>query len=149
MMHVVMLLSLAAANEQLIRATELRYNLPEGLMVAIQKVESNGNPNAFVRKDGVSNHSSYGLFQIQLPTARFMGFKGKPKDLFKPAINVEYAGKYLHYIITNISHGDPARTLKCWNAGPHSKACKKDSTYVDKVFNTYLKGSPPRPGDSE
>ena len=129
-----LLLSIQAA----ISATEIKYGLPPGLMLAIQQVESNGDPKAHVRHDGKSNKASYGLFQLQLSTARFMGFKGKPSDLFKPTINIEFAGRYLHWLFENVTNGNPARTLRCYNAGPHSKICKKDLGYVDKILNVYL-----------
>lgn len=131
----------AGTIKQIIENTERIYKLPPGLLLAIAEVESGGNPNAFIKEDGISHQSSHGLFQIQLGTARHMGFKGTAKQLMKPQVNATYAALYLKWLL-ELSKNDYSKALTCYNSGPASDACKSDhyySRYVGKVFNSWIK----------
>lgn len=126
--------------QNIVRAAEIKYELPEGLLGAMIAVESSGDHKAFVPSDGVSQKPSYGLMQIQLGSARFVGFRGKPKDLMKPEINVEYAAAYLSWLLQQ-TKGDYSLALTAYNTGLYSNAVKnkKYGKYVGKVFNAWMK----------
>ena len=140
--------------DNIIRAAEIKYDLPQGILAALVHVESSGNHKVVVELDGTSNASSYGLTQIQLDAARFIQrskaednrVKLNKKDLVKasdlliPEINVDYGGAYLKWML-DTHRNDLAWALSCYNAGPNSYICKhkKYSPYVGLVFNAYMK----------
>lgn len=69
------------------------HRLPEGLLSAICWVESSHRPSVINEDDG--HHNSLGLCQVQLRTARWLGFKGTEEKLLTPRVNAFYAAKYL------------------------------------------------------
>ncbi len=72
------------------------YGLPEGLLSAICYVESGYRPQAIHKDDG-GPRSSLGLCQVQLRTARALGYTGDSKGLLDPITNAAYAAAYLNY----------------------------------------------------
>jgi soluble lytic murein transglycosylase-like protein len=122
-----------------IKQAESKYNLPKGLISAVAYVESRHDHKAFVKEDGYSKQSSFGLMQIQLGTARQMGFKGKSKELLRPDINIEFGAAYLRWLL-NYTKNDYAKALTCYNAGPYSELCKSGrySNYSGQVLNALL-----------
>lgn len=64
------------------------------LVFGLIEQESDWKPDAYRYEAGI-NDASYGLMQILLKTAREMGFRGIPNDLFNPKINVEFGLKFL------------------------------------------------------
>ena len=101
------------------------------LLSALCFVESSHNPKAYVHVDG--NSPSYGLCQVKFETAKWMGFKGKPNDLFDKHINAYWAAKYLGWQVTRY-RSDIRAALSGYNAGSAIKSNKK---YVDKVLRRY------------
>lgn len=67
------------------------------LLSAVCYVESRHDTAAYVHNDGGS--PSYGMCQIKLNTARYMGYKGTAAGLMNPDTNALYAAKYLAYQI--------------------------------------------------
>lgn len=65
------------------------------LILGFVQAESSFDERAF-RID--RNGGSYGLMQLDVPTARDRGFKGKPADLFDPATNIHYGVAQLRWI---------------------------------------------------
>lgn len=65
------------------------------LVLSICRVESNFHTMANARGGGSAH---YGLMQIAPATARAMGFKGKPSDLYDWRINVRFGARYLAYL---------------------------------------------------
>lgn len=65
-----------------------RYDVPRDLVHRMVRIESNYNPRA-------RNGPNLGLMQIQAQTARTMGFRGRPEELFDAETNLRYAVKYL------------------------------------------------------
>jgi soluble lytic murein transglycosylase-like protein len=137
----------------MIKAAEIKYNLPEGILKALVKVESSFNHKALVRNDGTSGRTSYGLTQIQLDGARLVQrIKAKeedislkkrdlitPKKLMNPETNIEFGAAYLKWLLDE--HEDNvAWALSCYNAGPNSHICKsrKYSPYVGSILNAWL-----------
>jgi soluble lytic murein transglycosylase-like protein len=128
--------------EDFVERVETEYKLPRGILHAIAQVESRLNPRKIHKNDGPGHRTSYGLLQIQEPSARQVGFKGKPSELLTPEVNIYFGALYLNWLIKE-TRGDIPRALNCYNAGRSSKICreKTSSRYSDKVLNSYLGGS--------
>lgn len=145
----------------LIKASEIKYELPEGLLNAMISVESNGNHKAVNKNDGNSAQRgkglkirSYGLMQMQLDAARLVqrlkakrdGLRLKKKDLvtprqlMKPEVNVDYGAAYVKWLL-DTHNGNVSLALTCFNSGPNSNLCKTKhyyGEYVGKVLNAML-----------
>lgn len=111
----------------ILQVVAMLHGISPRLMNALCYVESNHNPNAYVKHDGHS--PSYGLCQIKLSTARGMGFTGPVKDLFKPEINGFYAAKYLAY--QHERYKSWRKALSAYNAG---RISNRNLPYVNKVI---------------
>jgi len=124
----------------MLKAAEIKYEIPEGLLVAIAEVESGGNPRAFVAEDGNSGLASHGLLQVQLASAKTVGFKGKSKELMRPDVNIEYGAAYFKWLLET-HNKDLSWALTCYNVGVGHRMCKnkKYSNYPAKVLNAYVK----------
>jgi len=114
-------------NHYLISAAKA-YNVPPRLLYGIARAESNLNPEAINKHDKGS--PSYGLCQLKLSTARFLGFKGKVADLKDPYINSFFAAKYLRYTYL-MNHKSWERAISSFNAGHYTSKNKK---YVKNVL---------------
>lgn len=117
----------------ILATTAHMYELPAGLLTSICFIESSHNPNAVHFEDG--NQDSIGLCQLHLSTAQMMGFEGKEEDLLDPAVNANYAAKYLKYLSTRYK-GKTIRAISAYNAGHYTTHNKK---YVSKVLNHWKK----------
>jgi soluble lytic murein transglycosylase-like protein len=133
--------------DKYISNVEKHYNLPTGIISAIIKVESGGKILAINHNDGTSAQKSkgmivksLGLMQIQLATAKHMGFKGNYKELLNPIVNIEYGGKYLRWLLDK-NNNNIAQSLGCFNSGPNSEVCRKQiyTQYVGKILNALYK----------
>lgn len=122
-----------------VQRVELEHNIPHGLLYAMAKVESGLKPHKVTKNDGPGKRTSYGFLQIQEPSAKQVGFRGKPKDLLTPEVNIYFGAAYLSWLIKQ-TKGDVPRALNCWNAGPSSNICKNQKSvgYSDRVFNNYM-----------
>ena len=63
--------------------------VPVRLALAVVEVESGFRPNARGRAGEI------GMMQIMPRTARFIGYKGRMRNLYKPSTNLKYGMKYL------------------------------------------------------
>ena|SRR3990167_5017905 len=117
------------------------YGFEPELILALVKVESNFDAAAI--GDEKKKEKSFGLGQVQLRTARDMGFQGELKDLFIPEENLKYSCKYLAYLYSikkNINE-----SLRCYNLG--LSACGKSKwrkpwdkhRYVGKIIRAKRK----------
>lgn len=97
-------------QEDLIVKYASKYDLDVKIVRSLIAVESSGISKA-KNPDG-----SYGLMQLQLGTARVMGFKGKPSELFNPEVNISIGTKYLKYLIDKFD-GDAMVALDAYNRG--------------------------------
>jgi soluble lytic murein transglycosylase-like protein len=68
---------------------------PVPLIMGFCEHESSFNERAFAID---RNGGSYGLMQLDVPTARDRGFTGQPTDLFDPATNLRYGVAQLDWI---------------------------------------------------
>jgi soluble lytic murein transglycosylase-like protein len=76
------------ALDDMIARYARKHGIPERLVHRVVLRESRYNPGAM--------HSRfYGLMQITYATARSMGYKGEPRGLLDPEVNLTYAVPYL------------------------------------------------------
>jgi hypothetical protein len=66
------------------------------------------------------NGGSYGLFQLDLPTARDRGYTGDGNGLFDPATNTEFAVRQFDWIADRLKHASaygPQNLIAAYNEG--------------------------------
>lgn len=110
----------------------LTYGLPPNLLSSICYIESKHEVTAIHLNDGKSH--SYGVCQIKMKTARWLGFKGTEDELMKPEVNVKYAAKYLHYQLKR-HHGDIIASIISYNRGNAKNLTH--TKYSDKVVKVW------------
>jgi soluble lytic murein transglycosylase-like protein len=93
------------------------YHVPESLVHRVVARESGYNPAA-------RNGAYWGLMQISVPTARTMGFAGKPAELLNADTNLRYAVKYLAGAYMVAGHNE-ARAMHLYQSGYYYKAKRK------------------------
>jgi len=114
------------------------------LVLAISQVESSGNSKVISRQ-GRGVH--YGLMQLQLGTARMLGFRGHPKNLLQWELNLKYGVSYLNEKLKK--HQSKEAASAAYNAGSVF-ICKKGKNgckigrfvnqgYVERVMAQYKK----------
>ena len=119
---------------QHVRGAALHYGLPESLIWAVMRVESDFKPHV------VSHAGAQGLLQLMPGTADDMGVT----DPFDPVQNIYGGARYLR-ILANRFDGDLVLTLSGYHAGggavnsvggiPYART----ADYVRMVLNNYYK----------
>ena len=116
------------------------YGIDPVLLYAISRVESNHNPKAVNHDDGNSHDKrhgvvkkSYGLFQIQVDTAKQYGFSSYHKLLLDPKVNTLFACLHLNHLYKRYRNTE--KVLSAYNAGHYTS---KNKSYVDKVTKYYI-----------
>ncbi|HEY9570089.1 MAG TPA: lytic transglycosylase domain-containing protein [Metalysinibacillus sp.] len=127
--------ALEGANKYaaIIKKASTTYGVPEKLIAAIMKQESNFNPNV------VSYAGAQGLMQLMPGTARHVGVTNP----FDHEQNIMGATKYISQMLKQ--HGnDPTIALAAYNAGPGNVAkyggippFKETQNYVKNVLGYY------------
>jgi soluble lytic murein transglycosylase-like protein len=119
-------------DEQIRQACSL-YQIPEALVRAVMKVESDYDPRA------VSVSGARGLMQLMPDTADRM----QVKDIDDPRENI-FGGVRLLRILANYFNGDLTLTVAAYNAGPDAvmraggvPAIEQTKNYVVKVTTFY------------
>lgn len=117
---------------RIVKAAAAYYALPEALVWAVMKTESNFYPHV------VSNKGAQGLMQLMPGTAGDMGVD----DAFDPEQNIFGGARYLR-LLANRFDGDLVKTLSGYHAGggavssvdgiPYTQTAK----YVRAVLNRY------------
>lgn len=92
-----------------------RFNVPPEIVKAVISVESNYK-NKAVGPDDYGSRSSYGLMQIQIETAKDIGYKGDIEGLFNPEVNIAFGIKYLRNCIA-WANGNLYTALDMYNRG--------------------------------
>lgn len=118
------------------------------LVLAIIKIESGNNRFAFNGRDR-DGRGTFGLMQLKVATARYMGFTGGASDLYNWKTNLKYGIRYLNYQYRR--YGSVPSALAAYNAGSvfickgskKNKRCTPgtfvNQTYVRSVLYHYRK----------
>ena len=119
-----------AQKSQKLRQT---YNVPEKLIAAVMKQESNFNASA------VSTAGASGLMQLMPSTARYLGVT----DRNDPEQNIMGGAKYLRQMLDQFDN-NMETALAAYNAGPGNVAkydgippFTETQNYVKKVLNYF------------
>jgi hypothetical protein len=106
----------AEKYEELVAEHAKAHGLPEKLVHRVIVRESGYNAKIMHRR-------YYGLMQITYPTAKSMGYKGKPAGLLDPNVNLTYAVPYLANAYM-IAGGDENRAVRLYASGYYVSAKK-------------------------
>lgn len=103
-------------------------NVPIALVYAIIETESSYNPNAN------NSNQSFGLMQLEIPTAQQFGFTGTYEDLYNPETNIYYGMAYLNWLIQQLTTNMQG-VIMSYNEGlGNFEKGYTDFEYYDKVF---------------
>jgi soluble lytic murein transglycosylase len=101
--------------EDLVRAAEKQWSLPQNLVYAVMRQESGFATSV------VSPANAIGLMQLIPPTAesvaREMELTFEPRNLSSPAYNIRLGSFYLHKVLDTFK-GNVALAAAAYNAGP-------------------------------
>lgn len=119
---------------ELVSAAATANQLPEALLHAVIKSESNYNPGA------TSPKGAGGLMQLMPGTARDMGVT----DVYDPKANIQGGAKYLKRLMTMFDN-DIALAVAAYNAGPDAVLSRgrvippfaETQRYVPSVLRQY------------
>lgn len=110
---------LSLPYRQCFSASAARYKLPESLLLAVARGESNFEAKAR------SEANAYGIMQILWPeTARHLGITSL-ELLLDPCTNIDAGARYLQELRQRY-HGDLFKTLAAYNYGPGRIAVESD-----------------------
>lgn len=139
-------------HRALIESVAARYRLDADLLEAQVIVESSGHADAFrfepdfyrrYLEGKVKPYSalgplaacSYGLTQCMFVVAYELGFRGRPEELFDPAVNLDYGAKKMRALL-DWAEGDIEQALCAYNGGTgrnHTRPFAQKA-YAEKVF---------------
>ncbi|MGI9204455.1 MAG: lytic transglycosylase domain-containing protein [Woeseiaceae bacterium] len=102
------------------RAAAIAYDLPETLLLAVARGESDFEPTAR------SKANAHGVMQILWPTtARHLGIH-RLSELYDPCTNIDAGARYLKELVTRFD-GDLHLALAAYNYGPERIAANTDN----------------------
>ena len=106
------------AYDEMIARHAKAHGVPEAFVHRMIMRESRYNPRIVHRR-------CYGLLQIKQATARSMGYKGDPKGLLDPEINLTFAVPYLANAY-RIAGGDEERAIVLFSSGYYYSAKRQN-----------------------
>jgi len=119
--------------DYLIKKWAYHFGLDPAFVKAVIKVESGFRANA---TDPA--YTSFGLMQLTMPTAKWLGYKGAPEGLFDPDKNIYYGCKYLAWLKNRPNiHGDLELMARGYNGGPDLEPAYATKAYAKKVMYWY------------
>lgn len=116
------------------------HGIPESLVHRVCKRESGYNPHLIHRR-------FYGLMQITYQTAHSMGYKGKPKGLLDPEVNLTYAVPYLANAY-KVANEDETGAVRLYASGYYYVAKRKHLLDVLRTADSPSLEPPPPPPPS-
>lgn len=123
----------APAVPELINTASGKHSVDPDFIRSVIRAESNFNPKA------VSPKGAQGLMQLMPGTAHELGVA----DAFDPAANINAGTQYLRELLVQY-HGDAAKALAAYNAGPQRVTqykgvppYRETRAYVRRVINDY------------
>jgi hypothetical protein len=139
-------------HRPLIDTVAARYALDADLLEAQVIIESSGQADAFRWEEGFYQHyilgktlpygdlgplaaCSYGLLQIMFAVAYELGFRGRPEELFVPAVGLDLGAKKLRRLV-DWAGGDVEQALCAYNGGQGLNHARPftNQRYATKVF---------------
>lgn len=115
---------------ELIQKVSNIHNVDYSLIKAIIARESAFNPKAY-KYEPHRNDASYGLMQILYQTAKNLGFKGKPEDLYEPYTNLYYSTLFLKHLIYR--HKNLPDAIASYNMG-YPRPASKTTEIIKKIY---------------
>lgn len=108
------------------------------LVAAVIERESQFNSHKFRRERRIHDISR-GLMQVTYRTARWLGFRGAPTNLYNPWVNIRYGTKYLAYLLKRYSTVSDA--LAAYNDGrPRKRHGRYVSSRGSYSVDHYVRG---------
>lgn len=120
---------------KLISQASEKYSVDPQVIYATIMTESEGDEYAF-RYEPQIKDASLCLGQILISTAKRLGFNGKPKDLYKPAVCIDLIGKYHRAMLDAYGNLSPQELAIAYNAGsPYKRAVPGHVFRFNKWYN--------------
>jgi len=116
-------------NDLIINAGK-KYGVEPALIKAIITIESSFDEKSY-RYEPHRNDASYGLIQILYATAKNLGFKGKPTDLYNPQVNIEYGTKFLKVLLNQYKNLEDV--IASYNMG-YPRPASKTTEIIKKIY---------------
>ncbi len=100
----------------IIQKVASEYNLDPQVIYATIMTESEGNENAY-RYEPHIRDASLCMGQILISTARSLGFKGDPQQMYEPNICIDLIGKYHRHMLDTYGELTPLQLATAYNTG--------------------------------
>lgn len=102
--------------KEIIQSVSKKYNLDPQLIHATIMTESEGRENAY-RFEPRLNDASLCLGQILTSTARYLGYKGYVKDMYKPEVCIDLIGRYHRRTLDTYGDLNSIQLATAYNSG--------------------------------
>jgi soluble lytic murein transglycosylase-like protein len=116
------------AYDEMIARHAKAYSVPESFVHRMIMRESRYNPRSVHRR-------CYGLLQIKHATAQSMGYRGDPKGLLDPEVNLTYTVPYLANAY-RIAGGNEDRAIALFSSGYYYTAKRQNLLGVLRTAST-------------
>lgn len=102
--------------KEIIQSVSAKYNLNPQLIHATIMTESEGRENAY-RFEPRLNDASVCLGQILTRTARYLGYNGNIKDMYRPEVCIDLIGRYHRRTLDTYGDLNSVQLATAYNAG--------------------------------